>query len=292
MRQPQMSATWLHREGRPISLRFHALSDIGRRRETNEDSFACSEECSLGVVADGMGGHRSGEVASRMAVKLISQYAADLGKASFCEGLKLGQTRVRLKELMEDWTQRANGAIYSKSNRGHDLRDRMGTTLTVLLGVEDLVVIANVGDSRAHRIRQGRIEILSRDHVIYAADRRKKKPGKGSTRLSASGSVRKRKFVTRALGTKPRVKPDVAVKETRIGDAYLLCSDGLTDLVRAEEIRDLIQESADDQAAVEALVSTANDRGGTDNITVVLGRVVADPEEVEDDTETIAYMVD
>lgn len=237
-----------------------------------------------------MGGHEAGEIASRLAVDTFAERVAKSRHLLDNKGLKLAQARSMAQELIVDWTQVANAAIHERgkhvqTSSGGDEKDgksRMGTTLALAFFVHDFAVVANVGDSRVYRLRGASLEKLSQDHVIVAdAPRHPADPR----------PPRKRKFVTRALGTKPNVEPEVRLLDTRPGDMFVLCSDGLTDLVDDEDIVTTVSKHRDDpRAAVRALIALANKRGGTDNVTVVLAEVVG-AEGDADDTDELPITV-
>ena len=254
-----------------MRVQFHGRTDPGRRRETNEDAFAVSDEGAFCVLCDGMGGHSSGEVASRMAVDIVADRLRRLlPSAEERRRRSRGEmTRVKesLPDLIQEWLRAANNAIYERgaAEPGVQLGRNMGTTVALLCVVEDLALVAHVGDSRIYRLRGERIEPLTRDHSVTAPE-----VGNGK-------SGRKRKYVTRALGTKPEVVPDVLTVDVRPGDFFVLCSDGLTDLVTDGEIAHAVRERMAEAANIPAaLVNLANERGGRDNITVIIASVEAE----------------
>lgn len=224
-----------------------------------------------------MGGHEAGEIASRMAVDIFAEQAAR-GVAILREpGRKHSQLRALAQGLVIEWTERANAAIHRRGDSGSsaDGPKRMGTTLAVVFFVSDFVVVANVGDSRVYRLRGDRIERLTADHVIMADAKR---------HPADPRPPRKRKFVTKALGTRSTVDPDVSLHEVAAGDVYVLCSDGLTDLVADDEILAVVRRSGPDRRrAVRSLIDLANKRGGPDNVTVVLAEVVGDDDDDDSD---------
>jgi len=233
-----------------------------------------------------MGGHEAGEVASRLAVDTYAERVAKFRHLLDNKTLKLAQARSMAQELVVDWTQVANAAIHERgkqqvqssgSGEQKDGKSRMGTTMALAFFVNDFAVMANVGDSRVYRLRGATLEKLSEDHVIVAdAPRHPADPR----------PPRKRKFVTRALGTKATVEPEVRLLDTRPGDLFVLCSDGLTDLVDDDDIVGTVSKHRDDpRAAVRALIAMANKRGSTDNVTVVLAKVVGAEDDANDTDE-------
>jgi protein phosphatase len=233
--------------------RASALTDTGRRRPQNEDTFVCDPP--LYAVADGVGGAQAGEIASRLAATALEERARDA----------LGE------ETLVTLLQAANERIYR-----HALEDPtaagMGTVVTALLVDEasGRVAIGHVGDSRAYRLRDGVLEQLTADHSLVGELVR-------AGQLSAEEAEQHphRSVITRAVGTEPSLEVETLSVETAPGDLYLICSDGLTDIVRDAEIAELILAAGKDpDAAAEALVDAANRNGGIDNITVVLFEIV------------------
>jgi serine/threonine protein phosphatase PrpC len=225
-----------------------AKSDVGRVREGNEDSYLVDEP--LFVVADGMGGHLAGDVASSTAIDVIasSSKSADAGNPD--------SLAVLLRE--------ANKAIYEKARADDRLRG-MGTTCTLLMIRETKGHVAHVGDSRAYLQRDGELSQLTEDHSLVG---RMVKEG----RLSAeeAESHPQRSIITRALGVDSDVDVDLLSLDLRERDRILLCSDGLTSMVANERIQEILGRTSDPQKAANELVALANDAGGEDNITVVL----------------------
>ena len=227
------------------------LTDTGRRRRRNEDSFVC--EPPLFAIADGMGGAQAGEVASRLA-------AAVLNETALVEDGELSEERIA--ELIQE----ANRRVFQRA-REDAAASGMGTTMTVALvdGVAGTVAIGHVGDSRAYRVRNGELEQLTEDHSLV---NELLKSGKLSPEEAMSHP--QRSVITRAIGTEPDVDVDTFTVDALPGDLFLLCSDGLTDMISDEEILGLVRSGESDlDAAVRGLVEAANTSGGGDNITVV-----------------------
>jgi serine/threonine protein phosphatase PrpC len=236
-----------------------------------------------------MGGHESGEIASRLAVDVFADGVTRAFRGLQAPGRKLAQRRAEAQELVRECTRAANSAIRERGREatpGEDgeaaRRSQMGTTVALVLVVSDFAVVANVGDSRVYRARDGVLEQLSEDHTIVAETRAK--------HAADPRPRRKRKFVTRALGTQPTVEPELRLVNVFPGDLFLLCSDGLTDVVADEEIGELLRRGRGDcREAVRALIKLANRRGGPDNVTVVLVEVVGDADD-DEDTEDLQRM--
>lgn len=228
-------------------------TDIGRVRSRNEDSVAVDAGVGLLVVADGMGGHNAGDLASRMAIE---------GVVAAMQG-STGEDDQRLVAAV----RQANDAIYAAAGEDYE-RSGMGTTVVAVWLRPTRLVVAHVGDSRLYRLRDGVIEALTRDHsqVQDLVDR-------GILTPAQARASTRRNFLSRALGTDPDVAIDAAAHTPAAGDVYLLCSDGLTNMVEDEEIVALVRDAASLGAAAEALVAQANERGGRDNITVALARL-------------------
>jgi serine/threonine protein phosphatase PrpC len=233
------------------------LSDPGRRRRRNEDSFVV--EPPLFVVADGMGGAQAGEVASRLAASAFREFheADDLDAA----------------ERVTAIVQEANRRIYDRAAEDRSVSG-MGTTVTAALVEEGGITIGHVGDSRAYRIRDAELEQLTDDHSLVADLVRG-----GRLSPEEADTHPQRSVITRALGTDPSVDVDTTAVNAEPGDVFLLCSDGLTSMVADEEILRIVSDSASLDDAAAELVKAANRSGGEDNITVVLFRVDGAAEE-------------
>lgn len=228
-------------------------SDKGRVRATNEDALWCDDR--LIVVADGMGGAAAGEVASRLAVETVRGWRFPSKHAPI----------QNVKEEVERSIHAANQEIYDRALRHKELQG-MGTTLTMaFLLPAGTAIVAHVGDSRAYLFTQNRLSRITQDHSVVGELVRS-----GGILPSQAEHHPYRNLLTRALGTSRHV--DVDIERVRLGprDALLLCTDGLTGLVSDDEMETIIAESKEAQAAVDALISLANERGGPDNITAVL----------------------
>jgi serine/threonine protein phosphatase PrpC len=260
-------------EGSRIRITCFGKTDVGRRRELNEDSLHFSEKDRVCVLADGMGGRDFGEVASSLCVSTLNSNLHKFFPKSL-EDRRLDEGRHVVDVLVQafdGWIRDVNTIVYEFGSLDHRYRE-MGTTLALLYQQQDFVVLAHVGDSRIYRIRAGRCEQVTDDHSFVNAQ---VKIGL-ITREEAEKSQH-RNIITRSIGTRSAVKPDVTVHPAVAGDVYLLCSDGLSDLVDAHEMATVVEDNGGDlRLAVAALIDLANARGGTDNITVILARIEPD----------------
>jgi PPM family protein phosphatase len=234
--------------------RVAQVTDTGRKRRRNEDSFVCDPP--LFAIADGMGGAQAGEVASRLAAGAIREGGpADGGEQ-------------RIFELIQE----ANRRVYDRATSDPNTSG-MGTTMTVAIVNGDDVAFGHVGDSRAYLIRDGRMEQLTEDHSLVNELLKSGKLSPEEADVHPQRSV-----ITRAVGTDPDVDVDTFTVTARAGDLYLLCSDGLTDVVSEKEIFGLVEQHRGDiDRALRALVKEANRGGGDDNITVVAFEITDGP---------------
>jgi protein phosphatase len=240
-------------------LRSAARTDVGRRRRANEDCYAIVAELGYFVVADGMGGHKAGQLASRLGAE------AAVAALETLEG-----SAATLTEKLRCTIAAANREIYVAAQTKPEYSG-MGTTLVSLLAVEGRVALAHVGDSRAYLIRGGRIRQLTDDHSVVGELVRRRE----ITELAAREHPH-RHVLTRAIGVRREVAPDLAELTSSLGDLFVLCSDGLTGLVHDEEIAEAANAHTDLDTICAELVDLANERGGEDNITVVLVRYEKD----------------
>lgn len=258
------------RESRP-SMRYVAAakSDVGRKRQANEDRFCLAPEFGLYVVADGMGGHAAGEVASRLAVETIRESVGKHLGGTAAESVAAASDSTGADVLL-DSIRLANKAILD-SAAGRREYAGMGTTVVAVLARGDRVALAHVGDSRIYRIRGGRILQMSRDHSFV-----QQQVDSGVISAAEAHQSQYRHMITRALGLHDTVEVDLVEQPARDGDILLLCSDGLSDLLDDEEILAAVEKHALElDRACQALVDRANSKGGDDNVTVLLIRAAA-----------------
>lgn len=258
-----------------MDLTCHGKTDLGRRRQLNEDTLYWSEDLGLCIVADGMGGRDFGEVASSLCVSTLKTTF----KKYFPEtlrGLRLadgGPLEDVVRHTFDAWIRDMNAAVFDLGALDDKYRD-MGTTVALLYHQEDFVAVAHVGDSRVYRIRGDEITQVTEDHSFVNSQLKLNLITPEEAATSAHKNI-----ITRAVGVRGHVQPDVGILPAEPGDLYLLCSDGLSDLVEDEVIlRALDDVGRDLHAGVDVLVDLANERGGVDNITVLLARTgAADP---------------
>jgi PPM family protein phosphatase len=250
----------------PLKLVAAGITDVGRVREGNEDDFLVDARTSLIAVADGMGGHRAGEVASATALEAL--------RAAVASG-----------EAIRDAIAVANDAVLAKSVSDQQLHG-MGTTVTAgTLARGGTLLVGHVGDSRAYLARDGQLTQITNDHSLV------EEMVRGGELTPEQAEVHpRRSIITRALGIDPEVDVDVYPVELREGDRILLCSDGLTTMVRQDEIAGILSREHDPERAAQLLVDAANAAGGEDNVTALVVEVVEDesapaaPVPPEDDT--------
>jgi serine/threonine protein phosphatase PrpC len=246
-------------------MRARALgkTHVGRKRKLNEDSFLVDDELGLYLVADGMGGHAAGEVASAEAVStahgMVKQARSKLGALG--QNPNDGQIRGALR-LMESAIQAATYMVYALSELERD-KSGMGTTITGMLVLGDHAVTAQVGDSRIYLVRDGEVAQITEDHTLIAWQLRQGIITDDEARRSPHKNV-----ITRAVGNREYVEVDTSLVQLARGDRYLLCSDGLHGYLKTDEIPELAALGG--EAAVDAFIDLANTRGGKDNITAVL----------------------
>jgi protein phosphatase len=247
------------RSVKPLRVDSFGLTDVGRVREHNEDCFAVLPHLGLFVVADGMGGRNGGEIASRMVVDTLQEAFEDepMPRSERC-----------LSRLMEA-IEVANACIFAAGQQDRTERG-MGTTVVsaALRGAH--LTLAHVGDSRAYRLRDGRLDLLTEDHSLVNDYIR---AGVVNPRDAMSHPLRH--IITRSVGTSATVDVETRTVAVEPGDVYLLCSDGLNALVGHREIGTILRENDDLRGAASALIEGANSRGGFDNVTAVLLRIAA-----------------
>jgi protein phosphatase len=243
------------------------LTDIGRRRMSNEDAFLLDDELGLYVVADGMGGHAAGEVASREAVDTVMgmvRRGYDTVERFVREG-PTEQTVRGVQRLLESAVQAATYMVYAIAENDPDQKG-MGTTVSALLLTESHGVVAQVGDSRIYLVREGGVYQLTEDHTLVAWQVKQGIISEAEAELSPHKNV-----ITRAVGSRDYVQVDTQTIEIGPGDLFLLCSDGLHGYVRDEELPELL--ALGPEMSVSKLIDIANARGGRDNITAVVVEV-------------------
>ncbi len=245
-----------------MTLEFFSATDTGRARTNNEDSVAIDEGSQLLVLADGMGGYNAGEVASGMATSFIK---AELGRWLSEAADNASDTDVR--RAMDICVDNANRAIFNAANSNPQYAG-MGTTLVVGVFREGRLLMGHVGDSRGYRLRGGRLAQITHDHSLL-----QEQIDSGLITAEQAAFSANKNLVTRAVGVEDTVLLETHLHEVMPGDVYLLCSDGLSDMLDDESIAQLLQGSDALPEVAAALVDAANDAGGKDNISVVLARV-------------------
>ncbi len=250
-------------------VRFAGKTDVGRVRSHNEDNLLIPDEVPIAVVSDGMGGHACGEVASEITVDTIGNYykqTAQEGGRSW--PFRLPQAEIERNRMITA-IKLANSQIFDTAAAEAEKKG-MGCTVEALYFSQGRFYIGHVGDSRVYRIRGGAIQLLTEDHSLLNDWRRMKEMSGEEIR-----NFPHRNVVVRALGLSESVAVDVIVEEYKIGDIYLMCSDGLNDMLEDEEILALVEAKKKRlDGACAALVDAANEAGGKDNITVLLAHVL------------------
>lgn len=246
----------------PYTVLAFGASDIGLVRQNNEDVWGEVPGMRLYVLADGMGGHRAGEIASRNAVESLCGLVK---KELLAHRDKIRLTDARAIVLQS--IKQVNEIVYQLGRSRDDLKG-MGTTLCCLLFLENDLVYAHVGDSRVYGVIKKKLVRMTKDHSLLS-----ELVDLGQLSESQAADFIYKNILTRAIGTEVEVEPSVHVCSITSGDIYFMCSDGLTDLLSDEEIESIINHAATIQEAVNELVESAKSRGGHDNITIVMTQI-------------------
>ena len=242
------------------------ITDVGKKRKGNEDAFLVNDELGLYIVADGMGGHQAGEVASKLVVESIRDYMKRFKNGSEVEELDdIDSALSKEANRILAGIQLSNRVVHEIAN-SQDHYQGMGSTVSVLYFNEQTLIAANVGDSPIYLIHKGNIELLSVPHTVLAEH--KAIDPEGAKRL---GSEYKH-MLTRAMGSEQTVRANICEIPVFRDDVLVISSDGLSDLVTPEEVLEVVTGNGS-QSACQSLVDMANSRGGTDNITVIVLKV-------------------
>ena len=270
MSSPRNASSQTEKKNAAASWMFAGGSDVGRTRAHNEDTISVDEQRKLVVLADGMGGYQAGEVASKLAVDVVREESADLTLSDTDLGRVDPETGIAVAmRQLRSAIEKANNRICSVA-RGKEELNGMGTTIVAARFYDGRVGIAHVGDSRCYRLRDAKLEQLTRDHS-YVQDQLEK----GFITEEAARNSPQKNLITRALGIDAIAEADVQEFRTRTDDIYLLCSDGLSDLVPDSQIEKTLCEPLAPAEQTARLIAAANANGGRDNISVIVVKVGA-----------------
>jgi serine/threonine protein phosphatase PrpC len=252
-----------------MKIQSFGLSDVGKKRSRNEDYFLVNEELRLFIVADGMGGHSGGEYASRLAVASIEEVIQSMNsdpEATIISGVNSEESEFgdRLRYAIEVASQK----IYDQAMYDQELKG-MGTTVAAIIVHDDTAYVANVGDSRVYLVRDGKIKQLTTDHSLVSEQMRA-----GLISATDAKKHKLKNIITRSVGYQEEVEIDMYKVTLQVGDRFVICSDGLTNMIDDEMIRQSTEQD-DLQAVAQKLIATANEKGGDDNVTAVVCKVVA-----------------
>src|SRR6476619_339815 len=248
-----------------MKIRYAAKTDVGMKRNHNEDYFSLIEDEQLFIVADGMGGHASGEVASKMAAETVGEFYQRTKDEEATWPYKMDRSLSYIENRLVCGIKLANLRIFETSNR--DLRYKgMGTTIVSCLVSGDKIYVGHVGDSRVYRVRDAGIQQLTRDHSLLE-DYKEAKPDMTE---EEERNFPHKNVITRALGMRETVQVDIRSHQIKSGDVYILCSDCLSGMVIDTQICQIATNAKSLERAVAELVDAANRNGGTDNVTTLL----------------------
>ena len=251
-------------------IEFSEFTDTGRVRDHNEDAVGSNPDIGLMVLADGMGGYNAGEVASGIAVQIVSDLAAEGANREEREDVDPHSGLMRQSIVLRDAVYRANKIIFQTA-QSQTHCEGMGTTIVACMFYDNKISIAHVGDSRAYRLRGEAFEQLTMDHSLL-----QELVDRGFYSHDEAQRSTNRNYVTRALGVEPTVEVEVHEHEVLPDDIYLLCSDGLPDMVEDEDIHLTISTfNASLDTVGQQLIELANDHGGRDNVSVMLAQVIS-----------------
>ncbi len=252
------------------ALQIISATDPGRVRGHNEDCVESRPEIGLVVLADGMGGYNAGEVASGMATSLIASGLSQVWTPARLGKLDRQAATVLSQQLLREQVEVANRAIFEAAQKDPQCAG-MGTTLVTGLFYDNFLTVAHIGDSRLYRMRNDALEQITRDHSLL-----QEQIDAGLISKEDARSSQNKNLVTRAVGIDPEVETEIHTYDVAEGDIYLLCSDGLNDMIEDEEIQmTLIALQSNLDLTAQQLVQAANDAGGRDNISVMLIKIMA-----------------
>ena len=237
-----------------MQLLSFGLSDIGTSRPNNEDVWIAIPHMGFFALADGMGGPQAGEIAAKEAINSLCDSVSKIKSYNCMELI------IELRHAIE----KANQLIYHMG-KGSQLLSGMGTTLCCLIWTENAIVYAHVGDSRIYRLRNKKLELLTQDHSLFA-----KWLATGKLAEECETPYPYKNVITRAVGTSNKAKPEIAVTIHETKDLYLLCTDGLSDVLSTQEIEQIINHSSDLEASCKNLIERAKIKGSCDNITLLM----------------------
>lgn len=250
------------------ALEIVSQTHSGMVRSHNEDSMGCEPACGLVVLADGMGGYNAGEVASGITVSVVTSEISQRLKSADPRELDEASGEELAVQLLRDNIQKANLSVFHAAHSKQQYAG-MGTTIVTGLFYDNRVAVAHVGDSRMYRLRGEVLEAITRDHSLL-----QEQIDGGMISIEDARLSKNKNLVTRAVGIDSKVNTEIHLHDAMVGDVYLLCSDGLNDMVADEDIQSVLYAMQGNlPLAAEQLIQMANDNGGRDNVSVVLVKV-------------------
>lgn len=250
----------------PFNVSSAGLSDTGLVRQNNEDVWSSEPDIGLYLLADGMGGHQAGEIAARETVNALKE---SIRSNLTSDNSTYLETLSDLSGFLRKAIVYANSVVYKMGKTTPNLRG-MGTTLCCMLFHNKGLVFAHVGDSRIYRLRGTKLEQLTKDHSLLS-----ELVAKGKLSENQVSGFLYKNIITKAMGTDHKIDPTIAKKRVALGDIYMMCSDGLSDLLSPEEISEILTKSSSIELAAKNFIDCANEKGGRDNITVLIAKIVS-----------------
>jgi protein phosphatase len=253
-----------------MKIEGFGLTDLGKKRKLNEDSLGLFPENGLYVVADGMGGHAGGEIASRLAVDSVEEFIKlSANRDDITWPFEIDESKSKDENRLNVAIRLANSRIFQEALINKKLNG-MGTTIVTALFAESHLYIGHVGDSRAYLIKNDEIKQLTDDHSVVYEQMRLGVLSKEDAKTHSLRNV-----LTKALGTEPDIRVDMRAEKAEAGNIYLFCTDGLTNMLTDEEMHNIVKNEGNNiENACRELIAAANRNGGIDNITVIILKIV------------------
>lgn len=253
----------------PYKVSVFGITDVGLVRQNNEDFWGAFPKYNFYILADGMGGHRAGEIAAKEAVSSLSKIIQKLLQPNHNFTLEEAHGLIQLA------IEQTNEIVYKKGRAFHELKG-MGTTLCCIYFHSKGIIYANVGDSRIYRLRNHKLDQLTKDHSLL-----RELVDLGQLNEKQATDFLYKNIITKAVGTESSVEPSVHIGDVEDHDIYFMCTDGLSDQVAPEEIEAVLNRITDIKKAAQELVNMAKDKGGYDNITILIAKVQKNKEKNE-----------